>query len=51
MQLSELPVQIRIQKAKVFLDFILRGREARTFWTLGGDGGALLLPPCLVREW
>lgn len=41
MQLSELPVQIQIQKEKASLDFILRGRGAQTFWTLGGDGGAL----------
>lgn len=50
-QLNELPVQIRIQKVQRFLGFHpqLRGRGPQTFLTLGG--GALQLPPCLVREW
>lgn len=46
MQLSELPVQIRIQKVKLLWDLILRGRGAQTFGALGGAGGS----PCLVRE-
>ena len=51
-QLNELPVQIRIQKAQRFLGFYprLRGRGTQTFLTLGDGGGALQLPPCLARE-